>query len=288
MLTTFAGRTAVVTGAASGIGLGLARRCHDRGMNVAMLDVEPGALDAAAASMGDASRVLSLAADVRDPERMTAVAAEVVARFGPVHLLCNNAGISITGPAWEMTPDDWRWALDVNVVGVANGIRAFVPQMLAGGDEGHVVNTASLAGLTPMAHAAVYSATKAAVVALSEVMFHDLRAAGARVGVSVLCPGLVNTNILLSARNRPEELADARDEEIPDEALAFFKTGDDPLDVADRVLHAVEHGDFYVLTNAAGRPDIAARMQAMVDLTDPVPPGPAAILPDEDHRPPVS
>jgi NADP-dependent 3-hydroxy acid dehydrogenase YdfG len=284
VLSALTGRTAVVTGAASGIGFGLARRCHDRGMNVAMLDVEPGALEEAASVVGDASRVLPLIADVRDPDRMTAVAAEVAARFAAVHLLCNNAGISLTGPAWEMTPDDWRWALDVNVVGVANGVRAFVPQMLAGGDEGHVVNTASLAGLTPMPHAAVYSATKAAVVALSEVMFHDLRAAGARVGVSVLCPGLVNTNILLSARNRPEELADAREEMVPDEALAFFKTGDDPLDVADRVLRAVEHGDFYVLTNAAGRPDIAARMQAMVDLSDPVPPRPTAILPDQDGR----
>jgi NAD(P)-dependent dehydrogenase (short-subunit alcohol dehydrogenase family) len=285
VLSTFAGRTAVVTGAASGIGLGLARRCHERGMNVAMLDVEPGALSASAAAVGDPSRVLPLGADVRDPDRMTAVAAEVVDRFGAVHLLCNNAGISITGPAWEMTPDDWRWALDVNVVGVANGVRAFVPGMLEGGEEGHVVNTASLAGLTPMPHAAVYSATKAAVVALSEVMAFDLRDLGARVGVSVLCPGLVNTNILLSARNRPEELADAREEIVPDEALAFFKTGDDPLEVADRVLHAVEHGDFYVLTNAAGRPDIAARMQAVVDLGDPVPPRPTAIIPDQDHRP---
>jgi NAD(P)-dependent dehydrogenase (short-subunit alcohol dehydrogenase family) len=285
VLSTFAGRTAVVTGAASGIGLGLARRCHERGMNVAMLDVEPGALSASAAAVGDPSRVLPLVADVRDPDRMTAVAADVVDRFGAVHLLCNNAGISITGPAWEMTPDDWRWALDVNVVGVANGVRAFVPGMLEGGEEGHVVNTASLAGLTPMPHAAVYSATKAAVVALSEVMAFDLRDLGARVGVSVLCPGLVNTNILLSARNRPEELADAREEIVPDEALAFFKTGDDPLDVADRVLHAVEHGDFYVLTNAAGRPDIAARMQAVVDLGDPVPPRPTAIIPDQDHRP---
>jgi NAD(P)-dependent dehydrogenase (short-subunit alcohol dehydrogenase family) len=285
VLSTFAGRTAVVTGAASGIGLGLARRCHERGMNVAMLDVEPGALSASAAAVGDPSRVLPLVADVRDPDRMTAVAADVVDRFGAVHLLCNNAGISITGPAWEMTPDDWRWALDVNVVGVANGVRAFVPGMLEGGEEGHVVNTASLAGLTPMPHAAVYSATKAAVVALSEVMEFDLRDLGARVGVSVLCPGLVNTNILLSARNRPEELADAREEIVPDEALAFFKTGDDPLEVADRVLHAVEHGDFYVLTNAAGRPDIAARMQAVVDLGDPVPPRPTAIIPDQDHRP---
>jgi NADP-dependent 3-hydroxy acid dehydrogenase YdfG len=254
-------------------------------MNGAMLDVEPGALSASAAAVGDPSRVLPLVADVRDPDRMTAVAADVVDRFGAVHLLCNNAGISITGPAWEMTPDDWRWALDVNVVGVANGVRAFVPGMLEGGEEGHVVNTASLAGLTPMPHAAVYSATKAAVVALSEVMAFDLRDLGARVGVSVLCPGLVNTNILLSARNRPEELADAREEIVPDEALAFFKTGDDPLDVADRVLHAVEHGDFYVLTNAAGRPDIAARMQAVVDLGDPVPPRPTAIIPDQDHRP---
>jgi NAD(P)-dependent dehydrogenase (short-subunit alcohol dehydrogenase family) len=285
VLSSFVGRTAVVTGAASGIGFGLARRCHDRGMNVAMLDVESGALDDAASAVGDASRVLALTADVRDPHRMEAVAAEVAARFGAVHLVSNNAGISITGPMWEMTSDDCRWAVDVNLLGVVNGIRAFVPRMLAGGDEGHVVNTASLAGLTPMPHAGLYSATKAAVVALSEVMFHDLHDAGARVGVSVLCPGLVNTNILRSARNRPADLPSTGEEEIPDAALAFFATGDDPLDVADRVLHAVEHDDFYVLTNTAGRPDIEARMRATVELTDPVRPRPASILPDRDHRP---
>jgi NAD(P)-dependent dehydrogenase (short-subunit alcohol dehydrogenase family) len=211
MLTEFEGRTAVVTGGASGIGLGLARRCGARGMNVALLDVEAGALGEAAGLVGDADRVLTRVVDVSVAAQVEAAAGEVVERFGKVHLLCNNAGVSITGPQWTMTDDDCRWATGVNLFGVMNGIRAFVPGMLAHGEDGHVVNTSSLAGLTPMPHASVYAATKAAVVAMSEVLFFDLRDAGAKIGASVLCPGLVNTNIMTSDRNRPAAGVGRRD-----------------------------------------------------------------------------
>ena len=281
MLKDLAGRTAVVTGAASGIGLGLAQRCRERGMNVAMLDVETNALQASAANVGGADVVLPLTVDVSDHDAVDAAAAAVFERFGAVHLLCNNAGVSITGPLWAMTPDDWRWVIGVNLLGVANGMRSFVSRMIEGGDEGHVVSTSSLAGLTPMAHAGVYSATKAAVVAMSEVLFHDLRDAGHRIGVSVLCPGLVNTNILKSTRNRPADAVATADIPIPDEALEFFKLGDDPLDVADRVLHAVANDDFYVLTNDAARGDIDARSQALIDLAQPPHPHAGAIMPDQ-------
>jgi len=281
MLTEFAGRTAVVTGAASGIGLGIARRCRDRGMNVVMLDVESGALNDAAAGVGADEHVLPLQSDVSDPEGMEQVAAAAYDRFGAVHLLVNNAGVSITGPLWAMTPKDWSWVVGVNLIGVANGIRSFGSRMVEAGEEGHIVSTSSLAGLTPMPHAGVYSATKAGVVALSEVLYHDLRAAGSKIGVSVLCPGLVNTNILKSVRNRPHGAAETADMPIPDEALEFFKLGDTPEDVADRVLRAVEHDDFYILTGEGGRPDIEARMKAMVELGPPAMPNPGSIMPDK-------
>jgi NADP-dependent 3-hydroxy acid dehydrogenase YdfG len=255
-------------------------------MSVAMLDVEADALDAAAALVGQPDRVLTVVTDVSDGAAMASAAAEVTARFGDVHLLCNNAGVSITGPLWEMSEHDWDWALGVNLLGVANGIRAFVPGMLAHGDDAHVVNTSSLAGLTPMAHAGIYAATKAAVVAASEVMFHDLRQVGARVGVSVLCPGLVNTKIISSERNRPVALSGTGEEdELPDGIRAYFDTGDDPLDVADRVLRAVRDDEFYVLTTGACLPDIHARNQAIEHLGHPVPPRPEAITPSGSSEP---
>ena len=283
MLTELAGRTAVVTGAASGIGLGLAQQCRARGMNVAMLDVEAGALEASAALVGGEEHVLALRADVSDAEAMEAVAAEVYERFGAVHLLCNNAGVSITGPLWEMTDKDWRWVINVNLLGVANGIRSFVSRMVAGGEEGHVVSTSSLAGLTPMPHAGIYSATKSAVIALSESLFFDLQDAGTRIGVSVLCPGLVNTNILRSDRNRPHGATETGEEAIPDEALSFFQMGDSPNDVADHVLDAVARDDFIILTGEGGRPDMEARAAATLALTQPHRPNPAAMMPDSFH-----
>jgi NAD(P)-dependent dehydrogenase (short-subunit alcohol dehydrogenase family) len=280
MLTELAGRTAAVTGAASGIGLGIARRCCDRGMNVVMLDVEIGALREAAAGVGGDEHVLALQADVSDPDRMDEVAAEAYETFGAVHLLVNNAGVSLTGPLWEMTPKDWSWGVGVNLIGVANGIRSFGSRMVAGGEEGHIVSTSSLAGLTPMPHAGVYSATKAAVVALSEVLYHDLQAIDSKVGVSVLCPGLVNTNILKSVRNRPFDASESADVPIPEEAISVFQLGDTPEDVADRVLRAVENDDFYILTGEGGRADIAARSKALVELSHPPRPNPGSIMPD--------
>ena len=281
MLSELGGRTAAVTGAASGIGLGLARRCREQGMNVVMVDVELGALREAASGVGGDEHVLAVQADVSDADAVDAAAAAAYERFGAVHLVCNNAGVSITGRLWEMTDKDWRWVTGVNLLGVANGIRSFVGRMVAGGEPGHVVNTSSLAGLTPMPHAGVYSATKAGVVALSEVLLHDLRDAGAPVGVSVLCPGLVNTNIIRSDRNRPHAASETGEAAIPEEALGFFAFGDDPLAVADRVLHAVAHDDFYVLTGEGARPGIAARMQAMVDLSEPPRTDPASVMPDQ-------
>jgi NADP-dependent 3-hydroxy acid dehydrogenase YdfG len=286
VLTEFAGRTAVVTGAASGIGFGLASRCVERGMNVAMLDVEADALADAATRIGSPERVYSATVDASDGGAMAAAGEEVVDRFGAVHLLCNNAGVSITGPMWAMTEDDCRWAVGVNLLGIMNGVRAFVPEMLERGDEGHVVNTSSLVGLLPMPETPLYAATKAGVIAMSEAMRFDFEDAGARLGVSVLCPGLVNTNIMTSTRNRPDGLGRTGALPVPDAVREVVTTGADPLDVADRALAAVTNDNFYVLTNDAGRPDIAARGESIAQLANPPRPNPASA--QADPAPPRS
>jgi NAD(P)-dependent dehydrogenase (short-subunit alcohol dehydrogenase family) len=281
MLTEFDGRTAVVTGAASGIGLGIARRCGERGMNVVLCDVEAGRLDDAAALVGAPERVLTLPFDVADPAQVDRAAEATVERFGPVHLLVNNAGVSITGRMWNMTVDDVAWLLGVNITGVLNGVRSFVPGMLEHGDDAHVVNTASLAGLTPMALASLYSGTKAAVVAMSESLLFDFEEKQAKIGVSVLCPGVVNTDIVTSERNRPSTLPETHFKRAGTAAAEYYDAvGADPLEVGDRVLRAVERDDFYVLTGEEGRIDIAARSRILDDLGHPVQPRPQAILPD--------
>jgi NADP-dependent 3-hydroxy acid dehydrogenase YdfG len=281
MLKEFEGRTAVVTGAASGIGLGIARQCGDRGMNVVLCDVEAGRLETAAARVADADRVLTVVVDVSDPEQVQAAAGAATERFGNVHLLCNNAGVSITGRMWNMTVDDCAWVLGVNVTGVLNGVRSFVPGMIEHGEDAHVVSTSSLAGLTPMANASLYSGTKAAVVAMSESLLFDLRAKDANVGVSVLCPGVVDTDIIRSERNRPGELPDTRNRPTGEVVAGFYKTsGSDPYEVGARVLRAVEQGAFYVLTGDEARVDIAAHGSALDQLGSPQPPRPQAILPD--------
>jgi NAD(P)-dependent dehydrogenase (short-subunit alcohol dehydrogenase family) len=282
MLKEFAGRTAVVTGAASGIGLGIARRCGERGMNVVLCDVEAGALDAAAELVGDADRVLTMTVDVSQATQVQEAADAAAERFGPVHLLCNNAGVSITGRMWNMTVDDVTWLLGVNIAGVLYGVRSFVPRMMEHGEDAHVVSTSSLAGLTPMANASLYSGTKAAVVAMSESLLFDLREREAKVGVSVLCPGVVNTNILRSERNRPGELPETLNRAAGEVVADFYEAmGSDPLEVGDRVLRAAERDDFYILTGEEGRQDIAARNAALHQLTSPNPPRPQAILPDD-------
>jgi NAD(P)-dependent dehydrogenase (short-subunit alcohol dehydrogenase family) len=282
MLEELSGRTAVVTGAASGIGLGLTRRCLDHGMAVAMLDVEAGALRAAADDLEQSTRIATFTVDVSDAAQVDEAAEAVRDRFGAVHLLCNNAGVTVTGALWTMTDADWRWATGVNLFGVANGVRAFVPAMLEGGEPGHVVNTASMSGLVFTPNAGVYSATKAAVVALSEVLYHELRDAESQIGVSVLCPALVNTNIMRSLRNRPDDLAATGEAPIPESAHAYFATGEDTGRVADRVLTAVARDDFYVLTNEASRVSIAARSEAVARLGAPVRPLPGSTAPDPE------
>lgn len=250
----FAGKVAVVTGAASGIGQALASRFGDEGMRVVLADVERPALEVAAGELGDrigADRVLAVPTDVRDDGAVEALAAATFDRFGAAHVVCNNAGVGTGGLAWTVPADRWRWIVDVNLIGVANGIRAFVPRMIEQG-EGHVVNTASSAGVLTGPAMSPYYATKHAVVALSESLHFDLQLTGAAVNVSVLCPEWVRTNIADSERNRPAEVAESDLPADPD-ARAFIQSlidgGLDPADVAGTVVDGIRANRFWIFTH---------------------------------------
>jgi len=267
------GKVAVVTGAASGIGLAMATRFAESGMKVVLADVELDALAAAEAGLRAAGHaVLAVPTDVSRGEDVEALAARAVAEFGGVHLLCNNAGVSVAGPLWEHSVRDWEWVLGVNLWGVIHGVRVFVPIMLGQDAEGHIVNTASVAGLTSFPMIGAYNVTKHAVVTLSETLARDLDLAGARVKVSVLCPGFVRTQILDSDRNRPESLG--RDErprppEVEDGIRAAIAAGMPPAEVAGRVLAAVRAEEFYVLTHPDFRAQIKERFDGVLENRTP-------------------
>jgi NAD(P)-dependent dehydrogenase (short-subunit alcohol dehydrogenase family) len=275
-------KTAVITGAASGIGLGMAVRFGQAGMNVVLADVEEPALaDAVAAVEATGAAALGLRIDVRRLDEVERLLATAVERFGRVHLVCNNAGIA--GPfgktSWELSAHDWEWVIGVDLWGVINGVRVFAPHLVAHGD-GHIVNTASLAGLTTgTVVSASYHTAKHGVVALSECLFGELAQRAPGVGVTVLCPGFVKTRINENARNRPEDVAPSPFE--PDsprsvevrKALAEMTLGGlEPAQVADLVHDAVLSRQFYIHTDPAAMPFIRARHDAIEAATDP-PPG---------------
>jgi NAD(P)-dependent dehydrogenase (short-subunit alcohol dehydrogenase family) len=245
------GKVAVVTGAASGIGRGLADRWAADGMKVVLADIEAGPLEAARAELEAAgAEVLAVATDVSDGDRVDALAAATLERFGAVHLVCNNAGVGGGGRSWDVSREDWAWVLGANLWGVIHGIRAFVPHLVAQ-DEGHVVNTASIAGFAYAPMMGPYNASKAAVVAISETLKSELALQGSKVGVSVLCPGWVRTRIHESDRNRPGGPIDREDPlvSLGREALAgFLAGGKDPAEVADLVAAAVADGTTHIFT----------------------------------------
>ncbi|QYG94418.1 SDR family NAD(P)-dependent oxidoreductase [Iamia sp. SCSIO 61187] len=274
-LPDVAGCTAVVTGAASGIGFALAERFAGDGARVVMADVEAPALEQAADRLRErGAQVHPVITDVSDGEAVDALAAEAVDVFGPVHLLCNNAGVGAGGLTWELTTKDWEWVLGVNLWGVIHGLRAFLPGMLAHGEPAHVVNTASLAGHVSAPFMAPYGASKFAVVAISEALFHELAMTGSCVGVSVLCPGWVNTNIHSSERNRPGGgQADAPSGESAGMAVDMLRrvlsSGMDPAEVAALVVDAVREGAFYVFTHPDMMPAVETRAGAILQGHDP-------------------
>ncbi len=269
MISDPAGKTAVITGAASGIGFALAQRCVAKGMRVALADIEEVALEDAAAKLRvDGGEVLPVVTDVSQPEYVEGLAHRVAQEFGPVHLLCNNAGVGSGGLIVDLRLQDWEWVLGVNMWGVIHGLHAFLPGMLDHGEEGHIVNTASLAGHVSAPFMGPYGASKFAVVALSESLFHELAMTNARIGVSVLCPGWVNTNIHASERNRPAALRGPAAFDGADPRADFLKqvlaNGKSPEEVASLVFDALASDRFYVLTHPEMTSAIEVRAQAIV------------------------
>jgi NAD(P)-dependent dehydrogenase (short-subunit alcohol dehydrogenase family) len=270
----FKGKTAFVTGAASGIGLAMARTFLDRGMNVMMADVEQSALDAAAHSLSNhGDRVGKVLADVSVGEALNEAAARTFEKFGKVHILCNNAGVSRGGAIDEILLADWDWTISVNLYGTLHGIRAFLPHMKAHGEPSHIVSTSSMSGLTPKALAGPYAATKFAIVGLSDVLRQECE--GTNVGVSVLCPGWTKTNMPDNGRNRPARFGGAYDFRA-DPLLAERNkryvdgaaNGLDPLDLAALVVRAIEEKEFYIITEPGRRKDVQARYDQLLRAFD--------------------
>jgi NAD(P)-dependent dehydrogenase (short-subunit alcohol dehydrogenase family) len=245
------GKVAVITGGASGIGNALARRFASEGARVVIGDVEADALERAVLALrASGAEVEGVVTDVTDPAQMQALADAAVARFGGVQVFCNNAGVGGGGLSWEMPLSTWEWVIGVNLWGVIHGVRSFVP-LLMQQTEGHIVNTASVAGLVAAPFMGPYNASKHAVVAISETLHHELAMTAPHVKVSVLCPGWVNTRIHESGRNRPEHL---REEAVADADGAsllqgMIENGMPPDDVAGKVLDAMRDDRFWILTH---------------------------------------
>jgi NAD(P)-dependent dehydrogenase (short-subunit alcohol dehydrogenase family) len=272
----FRDRTAVITGAASGIGLELARRAAAEGMNLVLADIEATKLDIAAASLGiDAARILARRTDVSREDEIVALADAAFARFGGVHLLCNNAGVGLTRVTWEHSTADWEWVLGVNLWSVIHGIHHFLPRMLEQADEGHIVNTSSVAGLLSTPGMAAYNVSKHGVVTLSETLYGELLAAKAKVGVSVLCPAWVPTGIHDSSRNRQDRFGSAAPaaglsaayEERMGQAVKSGRLT--AADMASEVFTAVGEGRFYVIPHRKINNAITLRTDDIMQLRNP-------------------
>jgi len=274
-MKSFKGRTAVITGAASGFGLEVSRIAAAKGMTVVMADVQQDALDRAAAEITAlGAQVLPFRLDVSKVAEVEALGAATLERFGAPHFVFNNAGVGGGGLIWEVSLKDWEWVMGVNVMGVVYGMRVFTPMMLAAakqdpGYEGHIVNTASMAGLLNAPLMGVYNASKAAVVAMSETLYHDLGLVTSQVRASVLCPYFVPTGIVHSERNRPEDLKNQQPTRsqlvaraMSDKAVSSGKVT--AASVAQFVFDAVAEDRFYIYSHPHALGNVAARMEDIV------------------------
>ena len=283
MIDNFAGKTAVLTGAGSGFGLECARIGARLGMNLVLVDVQQDALDAAAAEMRAAgSQVLACRVDVSNAAQMEQLGADVLARFGAPHLVFNNAGVGSGGLIWENSVQDWEWVLGVNLMGVVHGVRVFTPMMLdaARNDpawRGHIVNTASMAGLLTPPNMGVYNVSKHAVVSLSETLYQDLSLVSDQVGASVLCPYFVSTGINDSHRNRPGSLAADKPtrSQLIGQAMISKAVSSGKVtaaEVAQKVFDAVAAGQFYIFSHPQALGAVRTRMEDIVQVRNPTDP----------------
>ncbi|MDO9134313.1 MAG: SDR family oxidoreductase [Hydrogenophaga sp.] len=283
MIQDFKGKTAVLTGAGSGFGLECARIGAKLGMNLVLVDVQQDALDKATAEIeATGAKVLSRKVDVSSNEQMEALAADVEKTFGAPHFVFNNAGVGSGGLIWENSVKDWEWVLGVNLWGVVHGVRLFTPMMLAAAKKdpawrGHIVNTASMAGLLTPPNMGIYNVSKHAVVSLTETLYQDLKLVSDQVSASVLCPYFVPTGISQSHRNRPAELADEKatqsqliGQAMSDKAVSSGKIT--AAQVAQLVFDAITADQFYIFSHPRALGNVRARMEGIVNITNPADP----------------
>jgi NAD(P)-dependent dehydrogenase (short-subunit alcohol dehydrogenase family) len=293
MIDNFKGKTAVLTGAGSGFGLECARIGAQLGMNLVLVDVQQDALDKAEQEMtAQGVQVLARKVDVSSAAEMQALADAVKARFGAPHFVFNNAGVGAGGLVWENSLADWEWVLGVNVWGVVHGVRLFTPMMLEAAQkdpsyQGHIVNTASMAGLLTAPNMGIYNVSKHAVVALTETLYQDLKLVTDQISASVLCPYFVPTGITQSQRNRPAALAEDKPTQsqligqaMSDKAVSSGKVS--AAEVAQKVFDAVASGQFYVYSHPQALGNVQSRMEAIVQQHNP--PDPFAARPDVGEK----
>ncbi|MEY5029898.1 MAG: putative oxidoreductase SadH [Pseudomonadota bacterium] len=293
MIDNFKGKTAVLTGAGSGFGLECARIGAKLGMNLVLVDVQQDALDKAEVEMKTQGvQVLARKVDVSNAQAMEQLAADVKQRFGAPHFVFNNAGVGAGGLVWENSVADWEWVLGVNLWGVVHGVRLFTPMMLEAAKadpsyQGHIVNTASMAGLLTPPNMGIYNVSKHAVVSLTETLYQDLQLVSAQVSASVLCPYFVPTGISQSHRNRPADLAAEKPtasqligQAQSDKAVGSGKVS--ASDVAQKVFDAVASGQFYIYSHPQALGNMQSRMEAIVQGLNP--PDPFEARPDVGEK----
>ena len=272
----FADRVAVVTGAASGIGRALAGRFAAAQMKVVLADVEAEALGTAERELrAQGAEVLGVVTDVSKADQVESLAGRAVDAFGGVHIVCNNAGVGAGGLTWSHPLKDWEWVMGVNLWGVIHGVRTFVPIMLEQGTDGHIVNTASMAGLVSGPFMSIYDVTKHGVVTLSESLHYELMMQAAPIKVSVLCPGFVRTNILDSERNRPaalqtpEQESDEAGQAMGETFRQFIEQGMPPAELAEKVFAAIQDEKFYILPHPELLETVRSRMEDILEQRNP-------------------
>jgi len=277
----FRDKVAVITGAASGIGRGLAERCAQEGMKVVLADIEEEALAQAEKELKTTgASVLAVLTDVSKAGDIESLARKTLDTFGAIHLLFNNAGVGVFTNIWESTVADWKWVIDVNLWGVIHAIRTFVPIMLEQDTECHIINTSSASGLISSPSLGVYKVTKHGVVSLSETLYHELAQRGAKVKVSVLCPGLVSTRVMDCERNRPVELQNDTNVEVSAESRASeqairqsVSSGISPQEGADCVFTAIRDVKFYMIKDSEKwKPLVQRRMEDIIQDRNPTSP----------------